>query len=429
MLTILALVACTGPSAITLGGTEGIDTGSDPVVDSGVDVIPGDTDTAEDTAPPDDPEGDLAWQTAFFVEDIVHDVEITLEDDNYRALRRDGHTYVEGAVTVNGERLDSVGVRLRGKIGSYRELYGKPKFKIDTSEFIPGQRFRGLKTLLLNNEVVDCSYLKEPVAYAAFRNVGLTASRTSFARVTVNGEPYGLYVVIEAPDGEFLQDRFEGDEADGNLYDGKYIYNWSNGTYTLLDFDSGVDHLFGLEEGTDVGNADIMAVSEAIETAGAGEFIPATEALVDWDQWHLAWATEQCVGHLDGYQMNRNNYRIYFRPSDGRMVYVPFDFDYAFLSDGGWGVGWTGPLGRLAAECFEDRGCRAAQVTAVEDMLARVNPTDLRARFDRMREVIQPDVDADPRRECNSGQVTAYQDVLGAWIDSREPQVRATWGI
>jgi hypothetical protein len=111
------------------------------------------------------------------------------------------------------------------------------------------------------------------------------------------------------------------------------------------------------------------------------------------------------------------------------MVYVPFDFDYAFLSDGGWGVGWTGPLGRLAAECFEDRGCRAAQVTAVEDMLARVNPTDLRARFDRMREVIQPDVDADPRRECNSGQVTAYQDVLGAWIDSREPQVRATWGI
>lgn len=429
MLSLFVLAACNTTSAITFGGGEDSDTGSGVGIDTGEEVLPGDSDTAEDTAPPDDPAADLAWQDAFFVEDLIHEIEITLDDDSYRALRRDGHSYVTGALTVNGDTVENVGVRLRGKIGSYRELYGKPKFKIDTSEFVPGQRFHGLHTVLLNNAVVDCSYLKEPIAYAAFRNVGITASRTSFARVSVNGDPYGLYVVIEAPDGEFLQSRFEGEEADGNLYDGKYVYNWNNGTYTLLDFDSGVDEMFGLEEGVDVAHADIKAVSTASHDAVQGEYIAAMDPLLDWEQWQLAWAAEQWVGHLDGYQMNRNNYRVYFRPSDGRMTYVPFDFDYAFLADGGWGVWWTGPIGMLATRCMAERGCRAAHVGAVEDMLGRVDAADLRTRLDHLRATIERDVADDPRRECSASQASAYQDALAAWIDGREAQVRATWGL
>ncbi len=429
MLSLLVLAACNTSSVIAFGGGEDTDTGTGGVVDTGEEPLPGDTDTAEDTAPPDDPEADRAWQDAFFVEDVIHEIEITLDDDSYRALRRDGHSYVTAGITVNGDTAENVGVRLRGKIGSYRELYGKPKFKIDMSEYVPGQRFHGLHTMLLNNEVVDCSYLKEPIAYAAFRNLGITASRTSFARVTVNGEAYGLYVVIEAPDGEFLQSRFEGEEADGNLYDGKYVYNWNNGTYTLLDFDSGVDDMFGLEEGTDVDHADIKAVSTASHDAPQGEYVAAMDPLLDWQQWQLSWAAEQWVGHLDGYQMNRNNYRVYFRPSDGRMTYVPFDFDYAFLADGGWGVGWTGPIGMLATKCMADRGCRATHVLAVEDMLARVDAAGLHARFDTMRALIEEDITNDPRRECSAGQAWSYQDALAAWIDSREAEVRATWGI
>jgi hypothetical protein len=283
--------------------------------------------------------------------------------------------------------------------------------------------------VLLNNEVVDCGYLKEPVALQAFRNLGIVASRTTFARVYVNDDDYGLYVVMEAPDEEFIAGNFEGDEASGNLYDGEYLYNWNTGNYTLLDFDSGGDDLYQLEEGTDVDNADIKAVSEALHGAPEGAYVAAMDPLLDWAQWQTAWSVEQWVGHLDGYQMNRNNYRVYFRPSDGRMLYVPWDFDYAFLGDGGWGVPWTSPLGNLASACIRDRECRAAHVASLEDMLARVDAPGLRRKLDDMRALIHDDIASDPRRECSSAQASQYQDALAAWIDGREAAVRATWGM
>ncbi len=434
MLLLLVVAGCSTTSVISLGGGGGggggsTDTGVVAEIDTDEEILPGDTDTAEDTAPPDDPAANLAWQEAFFVDTVIHEIEITLAEDSYRDLRRDGHTYVSGDLTINGDTVSNVGVRLRGKIGSYRELYGKPKFKIDMSEYSSGQRIHGLKTVLLNNAVVDCSYLKENIGYAAFRNAGITASRTSFARVTVNGEAYGLYVVVEAPDGEFLQDRFEGAEAEGNLYDGKYLYDWNTGNYTLLDFDSGVDHLFALEEGVDVANADIAAISDAAHDAGLGEFAAAMDPLLDWEQWRLSWAVEQWTGHLDGYQMNRNNYRVYFRPSDGKMTYMPFDFDYAFLADGGWGVWWTGPSGNLARSCISERACRAEHVASVETMLSRIDAPGLRTKLDEMMALIHDDVADDPRRECSASQAWSYQDALAQWIDGREATVRATWGL
>lgn len=426
----LLLSACNGSQSIEIGGGEGEDTGRPRAEDTGPDVLPGDTseDTAEDTAVEEDPEVSAAWQAAFFTETVIHDIEITLSDDAYRDIRRDGHTYVPADITVDGETTTGVGMRLRGKIGSYREITGKPKFKIDMSQFVAGQRFHGLHSMALNNEVVDCSYLREPLAYRVFRDAGITASRTTFARVTVNGDAYGLYVVIEVPDKPFLKDRFP-DDADGNLYDGKYIYNWANGSYTLLDFDSGVDQLFGLEEGTDVGHADIEAISAAMDAAPRGQFVDTMAPLVDWDQWQTAWAVEQWVGHLDGYQMNRNNYRIYFRPSDGKMIYLPTDFDYGFLSDGGWGVGWTGPLGTLSSRCYTDPTCVAAHKTAVETMLGALDPVALDQMLTDMAELTHDDAGDDPRRECATRDVWATQDYLHSWVQGREAAVRATWGL
>lgn len=422
----LLLAACTTTMLIDLdtGGGDDADPG-----DSADDELPGDTDpdTAED--PDRDPEAERAWQDSFFVDTVIHQIDIELDSDNLRALRRDPHSYALGNVVVDGERVDGIGVRLRGKIGSFRELSGKPKFKLDLTEFRADQRLHGLKTLLLNNAVVDCSYLREPIGYQVFRDAGLPASRTSFAHVELNGETYGLYVIIEAPDSELLE-RTHVDDDEGNLYDGKYIYDWNTGGYTLLDFASGVDGLYALEEGEDVGNADIAAVSAALSAApyGAG-YAAALDPYLDWDQWHRAWAVEQWIGHLDGYQMNKNNYRVYFRPSDGRMEYLPTDFDYGFLTDGGWGVWWTAPIGNLANRCMVDVDCRDAQVAAVGEVLATVDPAALVSKLDAMRALIHDEATDDPRRECGTGDIAATQDYLESWIMGREATMRATWGI
>ncbi len=428
MIAALVLAACTGTTSITVAGDD--DTAA-PDGDSGTSELPGDTDTseAEDTAPDEDPEANRAWQDAFFVDTVIHDISLELDEDQYRELRRDPHSYALANATVDGEPLEDVGVRLRGKIGSFRDLSGKPKFKIDINQTHSDQRLHGLKTLVLNNSVVDCSYLKEPLAYQVYRDLGLAASRTSFARVELNGDPYGLYVIIEAPDSELLEVTHPDDD-EGNLYDGKYLYDWNTGGYTLLDFAAGVDDLYALEEGEDIDNADIAAVSQALDDAPRGPgYVEAMDPVLDWAQWHAAWAAEQWVGHLDGYQMNRNNYRVYFPPSDGKMEYLPTDFDYGFLSDGGWGVWWTSPLGNLASRCMLDVACRSTQVDAVESMLGRLDVAALVAKLDAMRELIREDAYDDPRRECGTGDIAWIQDYLESWTTGREAVIRSTWGI
>ena len=260
--------------------------------------------------------------------------------------------------------------------------------------------------------MVDCSYLKEPVSYALFEEMGVPAPRTGFAAVTVNGASYGLYVIIETPDDRFLDRVYE--EPDGNLYDGKYILDDDGDFVALLDFNDGVDTLFQLEEGTDVGHADIRAVSEALNAALFSEdFYAELSGYIDWDNFHRVWAVEQWLGQNDGYVLNTNNYQVYFDPTDGIARFVPWDLDYTFLYDWEWGMDWWGPAGNLAARCLRDDTCLAA----------------LLERFDAMRTLIADEADADPRRECGDVSVSREQVAVEDWLQNRSGELSREWDL
>jgi len=407
---------------------------TDTSVDTGAG---GDTDPAPDTgaedtdAPPEVSEetiGDHVLDDSwFFSHDTIHTIDITLPSSSWGALFADPYTYAQAGVTVDGEAVTDVGVRLRGKIGSFRDLNGKPKFKIDFNQYVEGQRFYGLETLSLNNEVADCSYLKEPIGYALFEEMGVPAPRTGFAAVTVNGAPYGLYVIIETPDDRFLDRAYE--EPGGNLYDGKYIW-YGDYSYTLLDFGDGVDDLYQLEEGTDVGNADIAAISDALFAARAGgNFYEDMGAVLDWDNFHRVWAGEQWLGQNDGYVLNTNNYRVYFDPTDGLAKLVPWDLDNTFLYDWEWGMDWWGPRGNLAVACLEDDDCVAAQRIAMAETIAAAESADLLTLHAQLRVLIAEEAAADPRRECADSSVSSEQTEVQSWLNNRSDELRREWGL
>jgi spore coat protein CotH len=372
-----------------------------------------------------DQELDDSW---IFDNWTIHDVAITLPEESVGNLSTAPYQYTEASLSFDGIEMDPIGVRLRGKIGSFRALSGKPKFKLDLNQYVEDQRLYGLETLSLNNSVVDCSYMKEAFAYRLFEAAGVMASRQGWARVTVNGEPYGLYVMIETPDDAFLKRAYE--DPTGNLYDGKYV--WYGGyNYVLLDFAEGHDTMFQLEEGTDVGHADIVGVSSAIfDHAGQSTWYAETGKVVDWDQFHMEWAVSQWVGQNDGYELNSNNYRVYFDPgSGGRAHILPWDFDYSFLVDSSWGRSWAAPEGRLAYFCMADAECQAGQKAAVEDLLAITEAMDLTGFHDEMVALIAEDVAADTRRECSDASVASEQARVRGYVESRDAALRAWWGL
>ena len=120
-----------------------------------------------------------------------------------------------------------VGIRLKGGTGSFRPLSGKAAFKIKFNFENPkgekGKKFLGLKKLTLNNMVQDPSMIHENLIYQAFRAVGVSASRTGYAYVRVNGDDYGLHLNIENVDDVALGKRFGTfQKPPQHLYEGEY---------------------------------------------------------------------------------------------------------------------------------------------------------------------------------------------------------------
>lgn len=415
MLLALAL-SCT--SALTVGGGSTGKNPFDPADDDPVEEAPGDSggDTAEDSGDPVEPE--------FFDDSFIHEIDITLTDQAKTALRREPYEFTEGGITVDGAEFARVGVRLRGKIGSFRNLAGKPKFKIDFNLYESDQRLGVYKALALNNEVVDCSYLREPTGYELLRQLGLPAPRTVFTHVTVNGADYGLYVGLEYPDDVFLSSRYA--DGSGNLYDGKYVY-YDNGGYQLIDFTPELVEYFSLEEGSDVGNADVQAIAD--NAYGAGKFEDKFAALLDTEEFHRHIVGEQWIGHIDGYALNTNNYRVYFDPSDGRADLLAYDLDYAFLAAAGWGMSWGAPRGILALDCLYDESCVAAQKDAVAAALDVVDTNAILARFDAWQTLTADAIASDPRRECNGNQISSEQATVRAWMVAAPDAMANYWNI
>jgi len=231
-------------------------------------------------------------------------------------------TYVQAAVTVDGERLEDVGVRKKGFLGSLDD--DKPSLKIKFDEYRDGQSLSGLTRMTLNNSKQDPSYMDQCIGYALFAQAGVPAPRCNFATVAVNGEPLGVYVNVEAVKKPFLRRYFDDD--DGNLYEG-----------TLSDFRDGWTATFERKTnktdppgGED--RSDIQAVVDALALPDA-EMLAALDERVDLESFYSFWAIETMVSHWDGYAGNDNNFFIYGDPSTGKFTFIPWGADQLFGDD------------------------------------------------------------------------------------------------
>ncbi len=399
-------------------------------------TAPEDTAAPEDSSPEDTgPEvivGGGAGDAWVFSEDKVHQLDITISQENIDILNEQSGTYssetvwVEVDATYDGVALPSIGMRLKGRYGSWRSFEDKPSIKLDVNRYVDGQDLEGIKSLTFNNMISDCSFMREHMAYPVYEAMGVPVPRTAYVWMTVNGGDYGLYLNVESIDDVYLERHH--DDSDGNLYDADYIL-WDDGSYTVLDFYTSLSQYFEQEEGEDVGGADLTEIAAMLDAlGGTAEFYTATAEQIDWDHHQRMVAAEMWVGQNDGYSLNRNNYLVYFEP-DGPMTIQPWDHDYAFLEAYDWGFSWLSPTGRLTSLCLDDADCRADQVARIAEVIEVVNEIDFDGRFDATQDMIEDYIEDDWRRECSDSYVSWYQSELEGWRYSRNNALRSLWGL
>ena len=314
-------------------------------------------------------------------------------------------TYFPASVTIDGVLVEDVAIRKKGFIGSLSDT--KPSLKIGFDLTDPQASFSGLEKMTLNNSIQDAAYVNQCIAYQVFERAGLPGPRCTFATVSVNGQPLGVYVHVESIESELLSHHFGGD--DGNLYEG-----------TLSDF---TDDWYGTLDKKNNQAADDWSDVDALLAAAQApddQLLAQLAAVIDLDEFFTFWAVEALVQHWDGYAGNINNYWLY--EDGGRLHFLPWGVDQVLVErnpvqgdDAPSSVYATGVIAWRLYRHPEGRALYDAAMRRVLD--AAWNEAELDAEIDRMAALIAPHLGG----QDISGELAARH----GFVASRRAQVLA----
>lgn len=164
-------------------------------------------------------------QDAFFQENVLQDVQLRISERDWQALKAtfDQDTYYPADLTWHGVTVRNVGIRSRGNTTRNGT---KPGLHVDINRYISNQEFLGLKAFVLDNAYSDASLVHESVTMKMFARLGLPAPREAHARLFVNNEYVGVYVIVESIDRTFIARLFGAAEADVERGGYLYEYQW-----------------------------------------------------------------------------------------------------------------------------------------------------------------------------------------------------------
>jgi spore coat protein CotH len=362
----------------------------------------------------------------------VHDVAFTVAPEHVDALRAGATERVPATMAFDGVTVDRIGLRLKGGFASRRELDQKAGFSIKTDRFVDKQDLHGIDRFTLGNSIADHSFVGEQVAYDVWRAAGIPAPRTALANVTFNGERYGLYVLREGYDKDFLRRHFA--DPDGNLYE------------CPGDLDISDQRMAARTNEDTNDKADIAALAQVVENTPDDAYLAAVGELVDLDQVFRYWAVEALVAHFDGYVAGTNvpfgntdpafvigtewpntpnNCYWYHDPRTGKFVVLPHGADWSM----GNAIGLVGYLNRNTDPQYLDGemlgGARFRTLTVPKPgarTIARL--TTLPGTEDRLRSNVRWVVE----RAWNTPKLLARADKIAQLVRSNGPPTgREEW--
>lgn len=321
----------------------------------------------------------LGYENTVFDTSYVHRLDITIADDEWKYMLENAkdEAYAMCSLDYDGEHLDNVGIRPKGNSSlGIINMLGSEKYnmKLEFDHFVSGQTLHGLDKMALNNFLTDPSCMKDYLSFAMLQSAGIPASCTSYVMITLNGEPFGLYLALEVPEDSFLQ-RWFG-TFDGNLYKPdvgfenlkfKFSPEQNDEAMELLsgdlykDYGSG-DRIDPLSDAMDMMfqdmsfyNFDVAAACYAGDSPAAykcifdsaiytptpehkRQFIASAKdicsdspdkPLIDTEAVLRYFAVHNYLDNFDSYTSSFGH-NFYYCMNDGKLSFIPWDYNSAF---------------------------------------------------------------------------------------------------
>ncbi len=242
--------------------------------------------------------------------------------------------YVEADVEVDGVLYDQVGLRLMG-----RKRRAKRNLRIRFNKFNLGQRFHGVKRINIRNNADDPTMIREALALQLMRRAGVPAPRYSFVWVTVNGDPGGVYTLVQQVDKKFLEEQFGEDY--GNLYnvevggDLRYFGDqepdyFNRSPYKNEEDPMTFERMYELKTNElrrDV--SDLIGLMRVLDQTDEAELARRVPEVLDVETFLRALAVNSWMANMDSYPGTTDNLYLY-RDIAGRFQYTPWDLNQSF---------------------------------------------------------------------------------------------------
>ena len=410
-LTLCLIWGCRAPAVIA----------TEPIADTGPEATPETTVVvAADTATDDIAGPESPWSgepgSWLFGEGVVHTVNIEIDSSSWNALIFDPREYAPVTISIDEHTDYRVAIRAKGNT-QFRTIDDKPSLVIDFNRELLDQTFDGLPSVYLHNMTYDPTMMHEHLAYSFFREVGVPASRTAYADVTVNGEHYGLYLFVEKQNSVYRERWWS--QTPGSMFESG-SFNWP----CDLDLDCGCFEVDELAEG---GEEALQELCDAVSTNNES-WLAGAEQKLDWPAFLKAVSAEIVISHYDNYGWNINNFRLYHDPESDTWAFTPWSTDLSF----GWypwsanphcGEFGQGPQeyngGYLVRRCWTNNTCRAALESAIQDQAAVLTSMDMPGRIDALHTQIAPYNAADTRKWYNDAYFEREVSCIRAWSAQR----------
>ena len=271
----------------------------------------------------------------------VHTVDLRVEDWGQFVAKAPAEAYVPCTAVIDGEEFYQVGLRAKGN-NSLRltEEYGLSRYslKLEFDHYVDGGNYYGLDKFSLDASFQDNSYLKTYLVYDMMAFMEVPAPLCSYTWVTVNGQPWGLFLAIEEPEEAFARRNFGPDH--GQLYKPDYRSLRAENADVALryigDDPGSYPNLFDNAK-FDVDEADQARLIEALRVLSTGENL---ETAVNVDQVLRYFTVQVFVMNWDSY-LGHTGHNYFLYEEDGMLSILPWDYNLAF---GTYALGMTDPI-------------------------------------------------------------------------------------
>lgn len=302
------------------------------------------------------------------------DIDIEMSDAELQKMQQDHDNYsgrgskspifrmanvsitIQTAKDTYTYRIREVGVRMKGntsRTSFYNDHDGIYKYihlKLDFQETFDDKVYYGSSAKVWSNEAdrderkdrtfatlekidlrwnkcYDATYLKESYAYALYRSEGVLAPLTNLSSLDWSGIHMGVYTINEPVDKLFLEKRLPEKDWDGDLYKCSWPASFTNtGSIGVEDEDKGQFYTYDLKNNKKTSQHE--ALKNLITQLNSGSMTKEKFAsLVEVDNFLHYAAVSYFLGNPDDLRNNYNNFYLYFLPSSGKAIIIPYDYD------------------------------------------------------------------------------------------------------